>query len=456
MNRSEKHYQTLELTPGASLEEVRQAYRILVKIWHPDRFPVGSPVHHKAQEKLKEINLAYEKLLSRKLADEFEPDISAPQRERPVASAPPRARANGQDSRETSRGATKSAETRISPSDASRGKPARWTSPGIWIAFVVLILVLRFVFTSFDSGPKGMPAGAGEKAAAPSGMQPSLTPSPPPVTPGTIEPEKTVVPSRQLSPDSSSGSATKRPPSVTPVPVVKSGEPTVQPSGTSAPPVDRKTGASMARLPSASQEGIPQFQKPGKDFFTRGSTKQEVRDIQGTPESSTDSEFIYAYSTVHFKNGKVDMWKSEPPVRLKARVVSSERSAARDYFTVGSTKEEVLLLHGMPDSFTDSEFTYGYALVRFKDNKVVNWEDDSTPKKLKARLQPSPTVKVRDTFTIGSTRDEVLAIQGTPDKFTETEFHYGFSIVRFKDGKVIECRDDVPRLKIPRSSQTSD
>ena len=50
----------LGLNPGASQEEVNQAYRDLVNVWHPDRF-VGNPrLQKKAEEKVKEINAAYE------------------------------------------------------------------------------------------------------------------------------------------------------------------------------------------------------------------------------------------------------------------------------------------------------------------------------------------------------------------------------------------------------------
>jgi hypothetical protein len=43
----------------ANREEVKQAYRDLVKVWHPDRFPEGSRVQQKAQNELKLINEAY-------------------------------------------------------------------------------------------------------------------------------------------------------------------------------------------------------------------------------------------------------------------------------------------------------------------------------------------------------------------------------------------------------------
>ncbi len=56
-------YQVLELKPGASLEEVNQAYKDLVFIWHPDRIPKDNPrLLQKAQEKLKDLNSARDRL----------------------------------------------------------------------------------------------------------------------------------------------------------------------------------------------------------------------------------------------------------------------------------------------------------------------------------------------------------------------------------------------------------
>src|SRR5271157_1054404 len=48
------------LEPGASREEVNQAYRDLVNVWHPDRFTTNQRLRKKAEEKLKEINASYE------------------------------------------------------------------------------------------------------------------------------------------------------------------------------------------------------------------------------------------------------------------------------------------------------------------------------------------------------------------------------------------------------------
>ena len=59
----ERYYRILELEPGATLEQINQAYKDLVFVWHPDRLPKDNPrLQHKAQEKLKLFNEARDKL----------------------------------------------------------------------------------------------------------------------------------------------------------------------------------------------------------------------------------------------------------------------------------------------------------------------------------------------------------------------------------------------------------
>lgn len=60
----ETFYEILELKAGASQNEIKDAYRDLAKVWHPDRFSHDPKLQIKAEEKLKLINQAYEKLRS--------------------------------------------------------------------------------------------------------------------------------------------------------------------------------------------------------------------------------------------------------------------------------------------------------------------------------------------------------------------------------------------------------
>ena len=57
-----RYYEILGLEPDCSSEEVKQAWRDLAQVWHPDRFPANDRLQKKAQDKLKEINEAFEGL----------------------------------------------------------------------------------------------------------------------------------------------------------------------------------------------------------------------------------------------------------------------------------------------------------------------------------------------------------------------------------------------------------
>jgi hypothetical protein len=54
----------LALRPGATSVEIKEAYRDLVKVWHPDRFGSDPRLRQKAEDKLKQINKAYQVLQS--------------------------------------------------------------------------------------------------------------------------------------------------------------------------------------------------------------------------------------------------------------------------------------------------------------------------------------------------------------------------------------------------------
>src|SRR6267378_654984 len=75
-------YYLLGLSPGASPEELKAAHRDLAKVWHPDRFLHDPRLQAKAQEKLKEINEAYDQLRSGKSKRQTRPSASATERHR--------------------------------------------------------------------------------------------------------------------------------------------------------------------------------------------------------------------------------------------------------------------------------------------------------------------------------------------------------------------------------------
>jgi tetratricopeptide (TPR) repeat protein len=61
----QRSFEILEIKIGASLDDAKKARNDLVFVWHPDRFSSENPrLKQKAEEKLKEINAAYESVVS--------------------------------------------------------------------------------------------------------------------------------------------------------------------------------------------------------------------------------------------------------------------------------------------------------------------------------------------------------------------------------------------------------
>ena len=61
-DKNKVYYEVLEIKPGASKDEIKQAYKGLVKKWHPDLFFNQPGMQMQAHEKFKKINEAYKNL----------------------------------------------------------------------------------------------------------------------------------------------------------------------------------------------------------------------------------------------------------------------------------------------------------------------------------------------------------------------------------------------------------
>lgn len=65
----EECYRLLELEPGASAADVRDAYRTMCRVWHPDRFPNDPAMQARAGQRQLALNQAHRQLLAH-LAEE--------------------------------------------------------------------------------------------------------------------------------------------------------------------------------------------------------------------------------------------------------------------------------------------------------------------------------------------------------------------------------------------------
>jgi hypothetical protein len=116
------------------------------------------------------------------------------------------------------------------------------------------------------------------------------------------------------------------------------------------------------------------------------------------------------------------------------------------YFFVGSSKEDVYRVQGMPDWSNEQEWRYGDSRVYFAGNGVQSWKSGTRVPLKVIDLGHAGKGKV---LTIGAAPADVLSIQGAPDSISESYWqantgkisktmvwHYGASKIEFSDGKV--------------------
>jgi DnaJ-class molecular chaperone len=128
MKDANHYYHVLGLEPGASLEEINQAYKDLAFIWHPDRIPQDNDrLYKKAQEKLKEINQARDFLRSSQRSNKTTAKRT-PQQQTTTARSHA-ARNHNQDYHRQERASSRPPKQEREPSSTRTHEPPRTSEP---------------------------------------------------------------------------------------------------------------------------------------------------------------------------------------------------------------------------------------------------------------------------------------------------------------------------------------
>jgi outer membrane protein assembly factor BamE (lipoprotein component of BamABCDE complex) len=309
---SEDPWSVLGINPDASLDEIGRAYRDLVGVWRPDRFSSDPRLQKIAEEKMKEIDDAYQLLKTRYTV--------------PLKDAP-KSRSSPTQSDQTTTTSTSSK----APVQTGAGSAPRRSQVPTWLIVPGIILILRFLATLIGTPPPVV-----------------NTPSPPSLP--TMPPVVSEVPQE---------------------PSIKQEKPPNVPS--QAPPQNAPRDTNHVRLIETSKEPNDKTASSSKvDSFAIGSTKDEVRTIQGTPTSVHKGAFTetwwYGSSYVEFdQSGRVTSYSSAGG-NLRIRV-APKILITSDHFTIGSLKDEVLSVQGTPTSIRKGAYTetwwYGSSYVEF-------------------------------------------------------------------------------------------
>ncbi|MBA4416498.1 MAG: hypothetical protein C0392_01100 [Syntrophus sp. (in: bacteria)] len=314
----DKYFRVLGVSTHATHEEVKQAHRDLAKVWHPDRFPGDPRIQKKATENLAEINIAYEELIKYFQRDVRSHDSPDCPREDLPKEPPP----------------AESYSEVESPASADKKDAAskKYIFATGMLIVCGLIILAGAIMIHMDFKKK--------KA--------DLNNATPVLTPGPVLPAELV----------DKGLLLKKP---------------------SAPikPSEKQGDASPAtHLP------------PKKEFFNFGSSKDDVLASQGTPTQISGNRWNYGFSYIDFEKGKVVKWYSSTLDPLRVRMMPSRgHEGGKEFFTIGSSKDDVLASQGTPTQISGNRWNYGFSYIDFEKGRVVKWySSDENP--LQAEGEP--------------------------------------------------------------------
>jgi hypothetical protein len=406
---SPKDFQLLGLENDASPEKVKKAYKSFVKTWHPDRFPLGSQQQQLAENRLKDINAAYHRIRSSWAVHIFEQKPEKKSSEEPKFHEQPTG-----DSGETAAASyfstlhLRQACERILTVFHAIVARTRYQEFKTFHAWILILLLLSFMAVMVKTNQFSFWDDHREQ---------------------------------------SRGQRVNAPPLVALAPL-----PARAPEGTE--PSEASSQTQTIPLSELRENGITRSESEpvtsGGSLFTIGSSQREVLRVQGKPTKVYGQTWAYGLSDVTFKEGRVWRYHNFDGT-LRVQMLPS-MSAAKGLnpttFSLGSSRDEVLLVQGTPTQVDGNKWSYGFSEVYFK-NGVVNGFNNFFSN-LKVLMLPSKATEAalsKGYFTIGSSQDDVLAVQGTPTVVHGGIWSYQLSEVQFADGKVRIVNDFSGNLK---------
>lgn len=297
MDRHTRNYALLGIRPGDSWQKLRDSYKSVVRKWHPDRFPQSNTKHGVAEEKTKEINRAYQEL-----QEYFQQHGRMPlDEELPVTSQPDEVGTTAASPRQPDTKYTADPGTWTSTSRDQKKTNAASRLRYSLILPVLFLAAYFFFWPTLDELPH-VDREAGSSVAT-SDTHPEQTPQ--------------HVKKKYFTTGSSLGEVH----SIQGIPTRIEGDTwyygdakVVFLHGKVSSWVD---SADQNLLALSGQE--PLSQQTVKQYFSTGSTKIEVRAIQGTPLREMDNVWDYGLSRIYFEKEKVVGWHESPlePLRVK-------------------------------------------------------------------------------------------------------------------------------------------
>lgn len=129
--------------------------------------------------------------------------------------------------------------------------------------------------------------------------------------------------------------------------------------------------------------------------------------------------------------------------------VDGSSQSAQPYVTSGLTTMEVLAILGNPTSSSGEKMFYKGSEIDFRNGRVAGWRIDARNSPLRVKLWPSSApAPGLNQFAVGSSKSDVIALQGTPTLFSDNKFGYGNSVVTFQNDRVVGWHEDPSSVRL--------
>lgn len=193
--------------------------------------------------------------------------------------------------------------------------------------------------------------------------------------------------------------------------------------------------AQAANAKASSQRGGPDVPAESwLDVIKKDLQSLDPRESAQEQETGPQTEQPAPRNVIRVLTRKIHTATSN--VQPAARII-------RPYVTLGSTRDEVLAQQGTPTTSSEDKVVYGKSELYFRNGTVAGWRVDPVSSPIRVKLWPHYTINPSpEYFTVGSSRDVVLAVQGTPTMLDEDKYEYGGSEVDFHNNKVVDWKND--------------
>jgi hypothetical protein len=220
------------------------------------------------------------------------------------------------------------------------------------------------------------------------------------------------------------------------------------------PPIEPAGGSEGARGPA--QNAVPAFVRSGSEVRAEtGKTRASVREFAKRERGwwrrvaiACSAMIAMLYLIYHYDDLLLP-GDDQPERTSQVPSVATPMPRPTRGISTGSTLGEVYSIQGIPTLTEGETWHYGKSQIRFAQGKVISW-DEHPDNPLRIAGNPFAHSLERH-FNIGSTKDEVRAIQGNPVTETDAVWDYASSRVYFERNRVIRWQESpLQPLRVPR------